>query len=60
TLRFRTLRDQVQAGTDVEVTNADKDETYVVEHDLSERELQMVLEGSQISVVKQEFADAEA
>ena len=57
TLRFRTLRDQVQAGTDVEVTNADKDETYVVEHDLSERELQMVLEGSQISVVKQEFAD---
>ena len=60
TLRFRTLRDQVQAGTDVEVTNADKDETYVVEHDLSERELQMVLEGSQISVVKQEFADAKA
>ena len=60
TLRFRTLRDQVQAGTDVEVTNADKDETYVVEHDLSERELQMVLEGSQISVVKQEFADVEA
>ena len=60
TLRFRTLRDQVQAGTDVEVTNADKDETYVVEHDLSERELQMVLKGSQISVVKQEFADVEA
>ena len=60
TLRFRTLRDQVQAGTDVEVTNVDKDETYVVEHDLSERELQMVLEGSQISVVKQEFADVEA
>ena len=60
TLRFRTLRDQVRAGTDVEVTNADKDETYVVEHDLSERELQMVLEGSQISVVKQEFADAKA
>ena len=60
TLQFRNLRDQVKAGTDVEVTNADKDETYVVEHDLSERELQMVLEGSQISVVKQEFADVEA
>ncbi len=60
TLQLRNLRDQVQAGTDVEVTNADKDETYVVEHDLSERELQMVLEGSQISVVKQEFADVEA
>jgi aconitate hydratase len=60
TLQFRNLRDQVQAGTDVELTNADKDETYVVEHDLSERELQMVLDGSQISVVKQEFADVEA
>lgn len=58
TLQFRNLRDQVKAGTDVEVTNADKDETYVVEHDLSERELQMVLEGSQISVVKQEFTEA--
>ena len=60
TLQFRNLRDQVQAGTDVEVTNIDKDETYVVEHDLSERELQMVLEGSQISVVKKEFAEVEA
>jgi aconitate hydratase len=60
TLQFRNLRDQVQAGPDVELTNADKGETYVVEHDLSERELQMVLEGSQISVVKQEFAQAEA
>ncbi|MFB6098137.1 MAG: aconitate hydratase [Salinibacter sp.] len=60
TLQFRSLRDQVKSGTDVEVTNADKDETYVVEHDLSDRELQMVLEGSQISVVKQEFADVEA
>jgi aconitate hydratase len=36
----------------------DKDETYVLEHDLTERELQMVLEGSQISVVKNEFATA--
>jgi len=58
TLQFRNLREQVKSGTDVEVTNADKDETYVVEHDLSDRELKMVLEGSQISVVKQEFADA--
>mgnify|MGYP000686228092 FL=1 len=60
TLQLRNLREQVRSGTDVEVRNADKDETYVVEHDLSERELQMVLEGSQISVVKQEFADVEA
>jgi aconitate hydratase len=60
TLQLRNLRDQIQSGTDVEVTNADKDETYVVEHDLSERELKMVLDGSQISVVKQEFADVTA
>jgi len=60
TLQLRNLRDQVQAGTDVEVTNADKGETYVVEHDLSDRELQMVLEGSQISVVKQEFESTAA
>ena len=58
TLQFRNLREQVKSGTDVEVTNAEKEETYVVEHDLSERELQMILEGSQISVVKQEFAQA--
>ncbi len=60
TLQLRNLRDQVQSGTDVELTNADKDETYVVEHDLSDRELKMVLEGSQISVVKKEFAGVEA
>ncbi|MCS3610929.1 aconitate hydratase [Salinibacter ruber] len=60
TLQFRNLREQVQSGTDVELTNADKDETYVVEHDLSDRELKMVLEGSQISVVKKEFAGVEA
>ncbi|MCS3627280.1 aconitate hydratase [Salinibacter ruber] len=60
TLQFRNLREQVQSGTDVELTNADKDETYVVEHDLSDRELKMVLEGSQISVVKKEFASVEA
>ncbi len=60
TLQFRNLRDQVQSGTDVELTNADKDDTYVVEHDLSDRELKMVLEGSQISVVKKEFAGVEA
>ncbi|WP_103021123.1 aconitate hydratase [Salinibacter altiplanensis] len=60
TLQFRDLRDQVQSGTDVELANADKEETYTVEHDLSDRELQMVLEGSQISVVKKEFAGVEA
>ncbi|PSQ95694.1 MAG: aconitate hydratase [Bacteroidetes bacterium SW_9_63_38] len=60
TLQFRNLRDQIQSGTDVEFTNADTGETHVAEHDLSERELKMVLDGSQISVVKEEFAGVEA
>jgi aconitate hydratase len=58
TLQFRNLRDQIQSGTDVEFTNADTGESYVAEHDLSDRELKMVLSGSQISVVKEEFAKA--
>jgi aconitate hydratase len=59
TLKLTGLRDAIQSGTEVEVHNVDKDETYTVEHDLSERELEMVLTGSQIGVVKQEFATAE-
>ena len=59
TLQFRNMRDQIQSGTDVEFTNADTGESYVAEHNLSERELKMVLDGSQISVVKEEFAEAE-
>ena len=57
-LQFRNLREQVKNGTEVKVHNETQDHTFTVEHDLSERELQMVLEGSQISVVKKEFADA--
>jgi len=56
-LRFTDLRNAVQSGTEVEVTNVTKDETYTMEHDLSEREIEMVLEGSQVGVVRKEFAD---
>ena len=56
-LRLTNLRETIQQSHEVEVHNVTKDETYTLEHDLSERELQMVLEGSQISVVKKEFAD---
>ncbi|HHP7237221.1 aconitate hydratase [Longibacter sp.] len=56
TLVLDDLRDTIREGAEVEVYNQDKDETYVLEHDLSDRELQMVLEGSQIGVVKKEFA----
>ncbi len=56
-LRFTNLRESVQSGPEVEVTNVTKDETYTLEHDLSEREIEMVLEGSQVGVVRKEFAD---
>jgi aconitate hydratase len=58
TLKLTGLRDAIQNGTEVEVENVTKGETYVTEHDLTPREIQMVLEGSQISVVKKEFATA--
>jgi aconitate hydratase len=58
TLVLTDLRDSIQNETDVEVYNEDKDETYVLEHDLTPREIEMVLTGSQIGVVKQEFAVA--
>jgi len=58
TLILTDLRDSIQNGTDVEVYNEDKDETYVLEHDLTPREIEMVLTGSQIGVVKKEFAVA--
>ena len=56
-LQFRNVREQVKNGHEVEVYNATKDETFVAKHDLTEREIQMVLEGSQIGVVKKEFAN---
>ena len=57
-LRFTNLREAVQSGPEVEVENVTKGETYTLEHDLSEREIEMVLEGSQVGVVRKEFADA--
>ncbi|MGM0704770.1 MAG: aconitate hydratase [Bacteroidota bacterium] len=58
TLKLTGLREAVQKGNEVEVENVTKGETYVAEHDLSSREIDMVLEGSQIGVVKKEFTAA--
>lgn len=58
TLKLTGLRDAIQNGTEVEVENVTKGETYVAKHDLTPREIDMVLEGSQIGVVKKEFAAA--
>ena len=57
-LQFTNLREQIKSGHEVEVRNVTKGTTFTMEHDLSERELEMVLSGSQISVVKKEFAQA--
>ncbi len=47
------IQDESQSVT---LRNVTKDETYELTHTLSPREIEMVLEGSQISVVKKEFA----
>ena len=49
------IRDERQRVT---LRNETKGQTYELTHTLSPREVEMVLEGSQISVVKKEFADA--
>ena len=59
-LELTNVREEMQQGREVTVRNTTKDETYAAHHDLTEREVEMVLEGSQISVVKREFERAKA
>ena len=58
TLAFTGLRDAIQNGTEVTARNEDTGATYTLQHDLTPREIAMVLEGSQIGVVKKQFSDA--
>ena len=58
-LELRNIREGIQdPSKKVEVYNKTQDETYEADHNLTEREIEMVLEGSQISVVKKEFQQA--
>jgi aconitate hydratase len=41
-----------QGGQRVRITNKTKDETYETEHTLSKRQIEMILEGSLINVVR--------
>ncbi|MGH8162651.1 MAG: aconitate hydratase, partial [Gammaproteobacteria bacterium] len=52
-LRFEGLRDAIQNGGEVKVTNKTQDKTLVCEHQLSKRQIEMVLAGSLLAVVKQ-------
>ena len=55
TLTVENVRAAIQSGDRVNVYNETKDETYTAKHDLSSREIEMLLEGSLINVVKQRF-----
>jgi aconitate hydratase len=59
-LRLPNVRSAIQESHEVEMVNETKDERYTVRHDLTERELEMVLEGSQVGVIRREFAKGDA
>jgi aconitate hydratase len=46
------IRRALSQGKRIRITNKTKNETYETEHALSERQLEMVLEGSLINVVR--------
>lgn len=51
-LAIENLRSAIKSGTTVSVRNRNGDWTFDAEHDLTDREVEMVLAGSQISAVK--------
>ncbi|MEX2401852.1 MAG: aconitate hydratase [Rhodothermales bacterium] len=52
------LRDALRTGASVSIHNRTRDERYEMTHDLTNREVEMVLEGSLIGVVKRRMEDA--
>ncbi|MDN5865655.1 MAG: aconitase family protein, partial [Gammaproteobacteria bacterium] len=52
-LAFENLRDAIQNGNEVKVTNKTQGKTFVCEHQLSKRQIEMVLAGSLLTVVQQ-------
>jgi aconitate hydratase len=55
-LLFPDIRDAVRKGERIKVHNESKDREYEVEHQLSERQVEMILEGSLLSVVRRQKA----
>jgi aconitate hydratase len=56
-LKIENMREQIQAGDEVEVINNTKDQTFTTKHTLSDRQVQMVLEGGLINIMKKKLSD---
>jgi aconitate hydratase len=54
-LRIDDVRNAVKEGKKIIVSNTSKSETYEMEHAMSERQIEMVLQGSLINVVRNKF-----
>ena len=55
-LEFEGLREALKDGNSVKVTNKTQGKTFTCEHQLSERQVEMVLEGSLLDVVRRKAA----
>ncbi len=55
-LAFQNLREAIRNGSEVEVTNKSRGQTITCEHQLSSRQVEMVLEGSLLDVVRKKAA----
>ena len=53
TLRFEGLRDAIGNGGELTVQNVDTGDSYTVRHDLTGRQVQMILQGSLINVIRE-------
>jgi aconitate hydratase len=51
-LEIADVRHILRRGNQISVTNKTKKETYHTQHTLSERQIEMILEGSLINVVR--------
>lgn len=49
-----TIDEAIQAGQQIELCNQTKNETYTVEHTLSDRQIEMMLAGGQINLFRQQ------
>jgi len=55
-LRIPDVRTQIQEGNEVEVENTDQGYTFTTEHTLSERQVDMILRGGMINVMKEKLS----
>jgi aconitase A len=52
-LSIQDIRNTLKTGNRVTVINTSKNETYVTEHSLIQREIEMVLAGGLINLIRQ-------